>query len=192
MHLDGLRVAALSANHFEQSELTEPMRALRDAGAKVSVVSLKGGSIRGKQGDTPGEEIPVDRTLDQVSSDEFDALLIPGGVKNPDILRQDEGAVGFVRDFARAGKPIAAICHAPWMLVEADVVRGRRLTSYPSLRTDIRNAGGEWVDEAVVVDQGIVTSRRPDDIPQFNAKMLEEFAEGIHQRGVAGTGAARA
>jgi protease I len=186
MKLDGLRVAALAADRFEQSELTEPMRALQDEGAQVSVVSLKAGSIQGVKGGEPGDTIPVDRTLDDCRSADFDALLIPGGVKNPDIMRQDERAVRFVREFVDAGKPIAAICHAPWMLVEADAVRGRRLTSYPSLRTDIRNAGGEWVDEAVVVDRGIVTSRRPDDIPQFNAKMLEEFGEGVHERHPAG------
>ena len=192
MQLDGLRVAALAADHFEQSELLEPMRALRDAGATVSVVSPKGGTIRAKQGDGPGEEVPVDRTLDEARPDQFDALLLPGGVKNPDILRQDERAVAFVRELLRAGKPVAAICHAPWMLIEADAVRGRRVTSYPSLRTDLVNAGAEWVDEPVVVDEGIVTSRRPDDIPQFTAKMLEEFGEGTHPRGIAGTGAARA
>ncbi len=189
MKLDGLRVAALAADRFEQVELTDPVRALRDAGARVSVVSLKEGSIKGVKGDQPGEDVPVDRTLDQVSSDDFDALLIPGGVKNPDILRQDERAVRFVREFGRTGKPIASICHGPWMLVEADLVRGRRLTSYPSLKTDVRNAGGEWVDEQVVTDQGIVTSRRPDDIPAFIDKMLEEFAEGVHTRRAAGVSA---
>lgn len=176
--LDGLRVATLATDGVEDSELTEPTRALREAGAEVTLISIKPGAIKGKH----GEAYPVDLTLDQAAPASFDALLLPGGVANPDKLRMNERAVAFVRDMFGANKPIAAICHAPWMLVEADVLRGRRLTSYPSLKTDIRNAGGEWVDEEVVVDQGLVTSRRPDDIPAFNAKMLEEFAEGAHSR----------
>src|SRR5918999_1732868 len=179
MQLDGLKVAVLVTDGYEPSELTEPVKALRDAGADVKIVSDHDGSIRGK---TDADTAKVDLPLDAARPDDYDALLLPGGVKNPDTLRQDERAVSFVRDFFNAGKPIAAICHAPWMLVEADVVRGRRLTSYPSLKTDIRNAGGEWVDAEVVTDQGLVTSRTPDDIPSFNAKMLEEFAEGVHGR----------
>ena len=174
--LDGLRVATLATDGVEDSELTEPSRALREAGAEVTLISMKPGAIKGKH----GEAYPVDMTLDRASAQDFDALLLPGGVANPDKLRMNERAVAFVRDMFTAHKPIAAICHAPWMLIEADVLRGRRLTSYPSLKTDICNAGGEWVDEEVVVDQGLVTSRRPDDIPAFNAKMLEEFAEGAH------------
>lgn len=174
--LDGLRVATLATDGVEDSELTEPSRALRDAGAEVTLISVKPGAIKGKH----GEAYPVDLTLDRASAQDFDALLLPGGVANPDKLRMNERAVAFVREMFTADKPIAAICHAPWMLIEADVLRGRRLTSYPSLKTDIRNAGGDWVDEEVVVDQGLVTSRRPDDIPAFNAKMLEEFAEGTH------------
>lgn len=188
MQLDGLKVAVLVTDGFEPSELTEPTRALRESGAEVTIVSNHDGQITGK---TDADTAQVDMTLDAAKADAFGALMLPGGVKNPDTMRQDERAVSFVRAFHDAGKPIAAICHAPWLLVEADVVRGRRLTSYPSLRTDIRNAGGEWVDEEVVVDQGIVTSRNPDDIPAFNAKMLEEFGEGIHQGRAAAAGAAR-
>jgi protease I len=182
MKLDGLRVAVLATDGYETSELTEPTRALHEAGAATTLISNHDGTIKGKA-DT--DLAQVDLTLDAAAPADFDALLLPGGVKNPDTLRQDERAVRFVRAIHDAGKPIAAICHAPWMLVEADVVRGRRMTSYPSLKTDIRNAGGEWVDEAVVVDQGIVTSRTPKDIPSFNADMLEEFAEGIHASRVA-------
>jgi protease I len=177
MRLDGLRVAVLATDGYETSELNEPIRALREAGATLTLISNHGGTIKGK---TDADLAEVDLTLDAADPEGYDALLLPGGVKNPDTLRQDERAVQFVRAMHDAGKPIAAICHAPWMLVEADVARGRRLTSYPSLKTDIRNAGGEWVDEEVVVDQGIVTSRTPKDIPAFNASLLEEFAEGIH------------
>ena len=179
MQLDGLKVAVLVTDGYEPSELTEPVRALREAGAEPTIVSNHDGQIKGK---TDADVADVDRTLDAVSADDYDALLLPGGVKNPDTMRQDERGVRFVRHFADAGKPIAAICHAPWMLVEADAVRGRRVTSYPSLRTDLRNAGAEWVDEEVVVDRGLVTSRTPRDLPSFNAKMIEEFAEGIHTR----------
>jgi protease I len=177
MRLDGLRVAVVATDGYETSELTEPTRALREAGASVTLISNHAGTIKGK---ADADLAEVDLTLDAADPEGYDALLLPGGVKNPDTLRQDERAVRFVRAIHDAGKPIGAICHAPWMLVEADVVRGRRLTSYPSLRTDIRNAGGEWVDEEVVVDQGIVTSRTPKDIPAFNASLLEEFGEGIH------------
>jgi protease I len=179
MQLDGLKVAVLVTDGFEPSELTEPTRALRESGAEVTIVSNHDGQIKGK---TDADSAQVDVTLDTANADHFGALMLPGGVKNPDTMRQEQRAVDFVRAFHDSGKPIAAICHAPWLLVEADVVRGRRLTSYPSLRTDIRNAGGEWVDEEVVVDSGMVTSRSPKDLPAFNAKMLEEFAEGTHQR----------
>jgi protease I len=188
MQLDGLRVAVVVTDGYEPSELTEPTRALRDAGADVSIISIKSGQIHGKD---PRDTAAVHLTLDEASPDDFDALLLPGGVKNPDTLRQDERAVRFVRTIFDESKPIAAICHAPWMLVEADVVRGRRVTSYPSLKTDLRNAGAEWVDEEVVVDSGIVTSRSPKDLPAFNAKMLEEFAEGIHERAPAATAGRR-
>jgi protease I len=187
MKLDGLKVAALLTDGYEPSELTEPMRALREAGAEVTIVSNHDGTIAGK---TEHVTAQVDLTLDAARPDDFGALLLPGGVKNPDTMRQDERAVRFVRHFHDAGKPIAAICHAPWLLVEADVVRGRRVTSYPSLKTDLRNAGAEWIDEEVVTDQGIVTSRTPDDIPAFNAKMIEEFAEGTHERAPARAGVA--
>lgn len=182
MKLDGLKVAVLVTDGYEPSELTEPTAALREAGAKVTIISDHDGTIRGK---TDADTATVDMTVDTARAEDFDALLLPGGVKNPDTMRQNPRAVAFVRAIADAGKPIAAICHAPWMLVEADVVRGRRVTSYPSLKTDLRNAGAEWIDAEVVTDRGIVTSRTPRDIPAFNAKMLEEFAEGAHPRGVA-------
>ena len=188
MQLDGLKVAVLVTDGYEPSELTEPLQALRDAGAKPTIVSDHGGTIKGK---TDADTATVDLTLDQASASDYDALLLPGGVKNPDTMRQNASGVTFVRHFADAGKPIAAICHAPWLLVEADVVRGRRVTSYPSLRTDLRNAGAEWVDEAVVTDQGLVTSRTPKDLPDFNAKMVEEFGEGIHRPATATSTAGR-
>ena len=179
MHLDGLKVAVLVTDGYEPSELTEPMRALRDSGADVTIVSDHDGKIKGK---TDADTATVDLTLDVARPDDYGALLLPGGVKNPDTMRQNQRGVTFVRSFFDSGKPIAAICHAPWLLIEAGVVRDRRVTSYPSLRTDLRNAGAEWVDEEVVVDQGMVTSRSPKDLAAFNAKMLEEFAEGTHSR----------
>lgn len=184
MQLDGLKVAVLVTDGYEPSELTEPVRALREAGAEPTIVSDHDGTIRGK---TDADVADVDLTLDTARAEDYAALLLPGGVKNPDTMRQNERGVAFVRHFADAGKPIAAICHAPWMLVEADVVRGRRVTSYPSLRTDLRNAGAEWVDEEVVTDRGLVTSRTPKDLPAFNAKMVEEFGEGIHEPAATGS-----
>jgi protease I len=181
-NLSGMHVAILATDGVEQVELTEPMQALKDAGAHPIVVSPKDGSIKAWQHDHWGDQIPVDMTLSDARADDFEALMLPGGVMNPDHLRMDKTAVQFVKDFFTAGKPIAAICHAPWMLVEAGVVKGRTLTSWPSLQTDIRNAGGDWVDREVVTDQGLVTSRKPDDIPAFNRKMIEEFAEGVHNR----------
>jgi len=178
--LDGKRVAILATDGVEQVELTEPRKALDEAGAQTVVVSPKTGKIKGWQHDHWGDEIPVDRELSTVQADDFDALMLPGGVMNPDRLRQNEQAVQFVRRFFELGKPVAAICHAPWMLVEAGVVKGKTVTSWPSLRTDIENAGADWVDREVVTDEGLVTSRKPDDIPAFNRKMLEEFAEGVH------------
>jgi len=180
--LDGKRVAILATDGVEQVELTEPRKALDEAGAQTQVVSPKDGAIKGWQHDHWGDQIPVDVPLAQAHADDFDALLLPGGVMNPDKLRQNEQAVQFVKQFFDAGKPVAAICHGPWLLVEADVVNDRTVTSWPSLQTDIRNAGGEWVDREVVTDQGLVTSRKPDDIPAFNRKMIEEFAEGVHER----------
>ena len=179
--LQGKTVAILATDGVERVELTEPRKALDAAGARTVVVSPKTGSIKGWEHDHWGESIPVDQSLDGARADQFDALLLPGGVINPDQLRQNERAVQFVRGFFDAGKPVAAICHGPWMLVEADVVRGRTITSWPSLRTDIRNAGAEWVDREVVTDKGLVTSRKPDDIPAFSQKMIEEFAEGVHE-----------
>ena len=173
MHLDGLKVAVLVTDGYEPSELTEPMRALREAGATPTIVSNHDGTITGK---TDADVATVDLTLERATPADYAALLLPGGVKNPDTMRQDDIGVAFVRHFADAGKPIAAICHAPWMLIEADAVRGRRVTSYPSLKTDLRNAGAEWVDAEVVVDGGLVTSRRPADLPAFNEAMLRSFA----------------
>ena len=184
--LEGKKVAILAADMFERVELEEPRKALEDAGATTEVVSIHDGEIKGFDHFDPVTTVKVDRTIEEVSVDDYDALLIPGGVGNPDQLRGDENAVAFVREFAEAGKPMAVICHGPWVLVEAGVVRGKKLTSWPTLQTDIRNAGGEWVDQEVVVTEGIVTSRKPDDIPAFNKKMIEEFCEGRHERTLAG------
>lgn len=183
--LAGKRVAILATDGVEQSELIEPRKALDDAGVTTLVVSPKRGMIKGWHHDNWGEEIAVDLLLSDVRAGDFDALMLPGGVMNPDRLRQDRSAVQFVKQFAMSGKPIAAICHGPWLLVEADVVRGRTVTSWPSLQTDIRNAGGDWVDREVATDEGLVTSRKPDDIPAFSKKMIEEIAEGVHQERVA-------
>jgi len=174
--LKGKKVAILAADMFERVELEEPRKALEEAGAMTEVVSIHDGEIQGFDHFDPANKIKVDKTVEEVSPDDYDALLIPGGVGNPDQLRGDENAVDFVRDFAAAQKPMAVICHGPWMLVESGVVRGRRVTSWPTLQTDIRNAGGEWVDEEVVVDGNIVTSRKPDDIPAFNREMLRIFS----------------
>jgi len=178
--LAGKRVAILAADMFERVELEQPRKALEKAGATVEVISIHDGEIRGFDHFDPANKIKVDKTVEEVSPGDYDALLVPGGVGNPDQLRGDENAVAFVRGMVEAKKPLAVICHGPWVLVEAGVVRGRKLTSWPTLQTDIRNAGGEWVDEEVVVDDGIVTSRKPDDIPAFNEKMIEEFCEGRH------------
>jgi protease I len=178
--LQGKKVAILAADMFERVELEKPRQALEDAGATTEVISIHDGEIQGFDHFDPANTVKVDKTVEEVSPDDYDALLVPGGVGNPDQLRGDENAVAFVRGMVEAKKPLAVICHGPWVLVEAGVVRGRRLTSWPTLQTDIRNAGGEWVDEEVVVDDGIVTSRKPDDIPAFNEKMIEEFCEGRH------------
>jgi protease I len=189
--LKGKRVAALATHGFEQDELLQPRKALADAGATVDVVSPESGRIRGWKHKEWGEEVTVDRTLDQARAEEYDALLLPGGVMNPDRLRMDSRAVQFVKRFFDDGKPIAVICHGPWTLVEANVVRGVTMTSWPSLKTDLTNAGAKWVDQEVVVDRGLVSSRKPDDIPAFNRKMIEEFGEGVHggagRRAMAGT-----
>ncbi len=178
--LKGKKVAIIAADMVEQVELLEPRKALDDAGAKTELISIKPGEIQGFNHFDPGDKIKVDKLIEEVDASDYDALLIPGGVGNPDQLRGDENMVSFVREFFEQGKPVAAICHGPWVLVEAGVVKGRKLTSWPTLQTDIRNAGGNWVDEQVVTDQGMVTSRKPDDIPAFSKKMIEEFAEGVH------------
>jgi len=176
------RVAILATDGFEQVELTEPLEALREAGATVDIVSIAStpDSIRGWNEGEWGERIDVDRTVTDALPKDYHALVLPGGVMNPDRLRQDEDAVEFVRSFFRTGKPVAAICHGPWLLIEAGVVAGREVTSWPSVRTDLENAGAVWVDDVVVVDSGLVTSRGPDDLPAFTRKMLEEISEGRH------------
>jgi protease I len=179
-NLSGKRVAILVADGFEQVELDQPRAALDHAGARTQVISSAEGQAKGMNHDKPAAGVDVDIPLDLAKPDDYDALLLPGGVMNPDALRQEKKAVEFVRAFFTAGKPVAAICHGPQVLIEADVVRGRKLTSYPSVKTDLKNAGAEWVDEVVVVDNGLITSRKPDDIPHFNEKMIEEIAEGIH------------
>jgi deglycase len=188
--LEGKRVAFLAADGVEQVELTEPWRAVEDEGGTPELISLETGEIQGFEHLEHGERFEVDRAVSDASADDYDGLVLPGGVANPDFLRADEDAVRFVRSFFEAGKPVAAICHAPWTLVEADVVRDRTLTSWPSLRTDIRNAGGHWVDEAVHVDSGLVTSRKPDDLPAFCGKLVEEICEGRHEQQAAQTAGA--
>jgi len=178
--LKGKTVAIIAADMVEQVELVDPRKALDAAGAETHLISLKPGEIQGFNHFDKGDKLKVDKTIEEVDASDYDALLIPGGVGNPDQLRGDENVVAFVQDFFEAGKPVAAICHGPWVLVEAGVVKGRKLTSWPTLQTDIRNAGGNWVDEEVVVDEGLVTSRKPDDIPAFSSKMVEEFCEGKH------------
>jgi protease I len=179
--LQGKRIAIVATNGFEQSELTEPLKALKGAGAKVDIVSQKSGEIQGMQHAEKGDKVRVDRTLDEAKPSDYDGLVLPGGVANPDTLRTDQRAVGFIREFVGAKKPIAAICHGPWTLIEVDAVRGRTVTSWPSLKTDLKNAGANWVDREVVTDRGLVTSRKPDDLPAFCKKMIEEFREGVHK-----------
>jgi protease I len=179
--LSGKTVAILATDGVELVELTEPMKALKEAGAAVEIVSLKAGDFQGFNHLTPGDKVTADKAVAGVDASAYSALMLPGGVANPDQLRANEDAVKFVRAFFDAGKPVAAICHAPWLLIEAGVVEGRTMMAFNSIRTDLRNAGADVVDEPVVVDQGLVTSRNPDDIPAFNAKMIEEFAEGRHR-----------
>lgn len=178
----GRKIAVLAADGVEQRELTEPWRALEDAGADLQLISVHPGEIQAVEGDMPAQRFHVDRVLTEARAGDYDALVLPGGVASPDRLRMHADAVAFVRAFMDADKPVAAICHAPWLLVEADAVRGRTLTSWPSLRTDIRNAGGEWVDRPVVTDQRLVTSRKPDDLPIFCAKLLDVFGGAIDER----------
>ena len=175
--LDGKRVAIVATDMVEQVELVEPRKALDEAGATTELISIRPGEIQGANHHDKADKHKVDKLIEEVDAGDYDALMLPGGVANPDELRTNENVVQFVRDFFEAGKPVAAICHGPWVLVEADVVSGRKVTSWPSLQTDIRNAGGEWVDEEVVVDSGLVTSRKPDDIPAFNERTIELFAK---------------
>ena len=174
--LNGKRIAFLATDMVEQVELTEPWKAVEEAGGQPELISLEEGEIQGFNHYDKAETFPVDRTLAEASVDAYDGLVLPGGVGNPDTLRTDEQAVGFVRDFLGSGKPVAVICHGPWTLVEADVVRGRTLTSWPSVKTDIENAGGNWVDEEVVQDGNLLSSRKPDDLPAFCKTLVEEFA----------------
>jgi protease I len=180
--LDGRKVAVLVDKGFEQVELTEPMKALRESGATAQIVSPEKDTVRGWNHTDWGDSFDVDVPLEQAQPDDFDALLLPGGVMNPDRLRMNEKAVQFVRAFFEQKKPVAAICHGPWVLIDADVIEGRTVTSYPSLRRDLENAGAKWVDREVVVDHGLVTSRNPDDLPAFNRKLVEEVGEGIHEK----------
>tara|TARA_R110002049_G_scaffold50370_3_gene143143 strand:+ start:187789 stop:188355 length:567 start_codon:yes stop_codon:yes gene_type:complete len=178
--LKNKRIAFLATDGFEQVELTKPWEAIKNAGAEVFLVSPKDGDIQGMNHDEKADTFKVDQSVQSASAENFDGLVLPGGVANPDSLRTCEHSVNFVRDFFKQGKPVAAICHGPWTLIEADVVRGRRVTSWPSLKTDLENAGAQWVDEECVCDEGLVTSRNPDDLPAFCDKAVEEFAEGKH------------
>ena len=180
--LNGKRIAILAADGFEQVELEKPKLAIEQAGATTNIVSPSEGEIQGMHHADKGDKFQVDLALENAKAEEFDALMIPGGLMNPDTLRTDQKALDFVRHFFSTGKPVAAICHAAWVLIDAGVAKGRTLTSWPAIKTDVRNAGGNWVDKEVVVDNGLVTSRRPDDIPAFNEKMIEEFCEGRHVR----------
>jgi protease I len=183
--LDGKKVAILVADGFEQVEMTKPREALDEAGAQTKIVSLKPGKIQGMNHADKGDKFDVDLAVKDARPDEFDALMIPGGLFNPDALRSDQNALGFAQHFFREHKPVAVICHGPQVLISADLVRGRKMTSWPAIQVDMRNAGAKWVNEEVVVDNGLVSSRKPDDIPAFNRKMIEEFAEGRHAAAVA-------
>jgi protease I len=180
--LKGKKIAILAADGVEEVEFRKPKQAVEQAGATTELLSLQEGEIQAMNHDIEqGEKLAVDKAIADASPDDYDGLILPGGVLNPDNLRQDENVIAFLQEYFRLGKPVGVICHGPWTLVEADLVRGRTLTSYPSIRTDIRNAGGNVVDEEVVVDQGLVSSRNPDDLPAFCAKIVEEFAEGVHE-----------
>ncbi|RYI18784.1 MAG: type 1 glutamine amidotransferase [Acetobacteraceae bacterium] len=183
--IQGKRIAVLATDGFEQSELEKPVEHLRSAGAEVHVVSLKSGEIKGWQGKDWGSPVAVDVVLSEADASNYDALVLPGGQMNPDLLRVEPEAIAFIKEFWTAGKVIGAICHAPWLLVEAGIVQGRKVTSYASIQTDVKNAGGLWEDSEVVTDKGLVTSRKPDDIPAFCAKLVEEIAEGTHRRAAA-------
>jgi protease I len=179
-HLPGRHIAILATDGVEQSELTKPLQALKDNGAKVSLLSIKEGAVKAWDVKDWGKELPVDRLVSQANVNEFDGLVLPGGVMNPDFLRADRDAVQFVKHFYESGKPIAAICHGPWTLIEAGIVSGKTLTSWPSLKTDLQNAGANWIDEQVVVDKGLITSRKPDDLPLFIKRMIEEFQQSAN------------
>jgi len=185
--LKGRHIAILVTDGFEQVEMTRPREALQAAGATTELITPKGNEVQGMNHSEKGNKFQADKSLASAHAAEYDALLLPGGVANPDRLRMLPEAVQFVEQFFQSEKPVAAICHGPWLLVEAGVVKGRTLTSWPSLKTDIKNAGGNWVDREVVVDRGPVTSRKPDDIPAFNRKMIEEFREGVHSGARAGS-----
>lgn len=179
--LNGKKVAMLSTDGFEQSELLSPREALEEAGAEVSVVSPESGEITGWKSSDWGESVAVDATLAEANPEDFQALVLPGGVINPDQLRLDDSAIAFIRHFVDTGKVIGAICHGPWSLINAKAVKGRTMTSFPSIRLDLENAGAKWVDQEVTVDHGLVTSRNPDDLPAFNRKLIEEIQEGTHE-----------
>jgi protease I len=179
--LQGKKIAFLATDGVEQIELVEPWRAVEQAGGEPELLSIQPGKIQGFEHLDKGEEFSVDKHVSQAEPDDYDGLVLPGGVANPDFLRGDEDAVRFVKNFFETGKPVGVICHGPWTLVEAGVVKGRKITSWPTLRTDIENAGGKWVDEEVVVDSGLVSSRKPDDLPAFCAKIAEEFGDGVHE-----------
>jgi protease I len=180
--IKGKKIAILATNGFEQSELEVPLKKLREAGAAVDVVSPEGGEIKGWDMKDWGHPVKVDKTLAEVSADDYDGIVLPGGQINPDILRVNQEAISFIQDFYSAGKTVAAVCHAPWLLIEAGIIQGRRATSYKSIRTDVINAGGQWVDEEVVTDEGLITSRQPSDLDAFSAKIIEEVSEGKHER----------
>lgn len=176
-NLNNIRVAVLATDGFEQGELTEPVKALKDAGARVDVVSLKGGQIQGFQHHDKGDMVPVDRTLDEASAKEYDAVMLPGGALNADMMRSEPKVLSFLKEAEAAGKPIAMICHAPWELISAGIVKGKKLTSYYTIQVDLKNAGAEWVDQEVVVDGNLVSSRQPDDLPAFNREMIALFSK---------------
>jgi protease I len=190
--LTGKRVAIVVADGFEQVEMTSPREALEEAGAETWLVSIEDRRVKGWKHTDWGDTFDVDVPIDEAAPEDYDALVLPGGVMNPDKLRRDDRVLEFVRAFFEEGKPVASICHGPWTLIDAGVVEGRRMTSYPSIRKDLENAGAEWTDQEVVVDNGLVTSRKPEDLPAFNAKMLEEIAEGRHAAVRSDAGAGRA
>jgi protease I len=189
--LQGQKIAFLATTGVEQVEYTEPRKAVEQAGADAELISLQSGEIEAWKHFDKGDRFPVDKTVDQANADDYDALVLPGGVANPDQLRTNPKAVAFTRSFFESGKPVGVICHGPWTLIEADVVRGRTITSWPSIQTDLRNAGANWVDEECVTDAGLTSSRKPDDLPAFCAKIVEEFGEGIHREQAEKTAAIR-